>query len=70
MIPTHSGLDQLRAAQLAKLQGGVRDVLRTNAFWRARLSDIRSWSDFERLSLTTKDELLADQAATRRTGPT
>lgn len=63
MIPTHSGLDQLRAAQLAKLQGGVRDVLRTNAFWRARLSDITSWNDFERLSLTTKGELLADQSA-------
>jgi phenylacetate-CoA ligase len=63
MIPTHSGIDQLRAVQLAKLQGGVRDLLRTNAFWRARLSDIRSWSDFEHLSLTTKGELLADQAA-------
>jgi phenylacetate-CoA ligase len=38
-------------------------VLKTNAFWRSRLSEVRSWDDFERLPLTTKAELLADQAA-------
>jgi phenylacetate-CoA ligase len=38
-------------------------VLGTNAFWRARLTDVRGWDDFERLPLTTKAELLADQAA-------
>ena len=38
-------------------------MLKTNAFWRSRLSEIRSWDDFERLPLTTKAELLADQAA-------
>jgi len=63
VIPTAFRQDQLRAVQLAKLQDGVREVLRTNAFWRARLSDIHGWDDFERLPLTTKDELLADQAA-------
>jgi phenylacetate-CoA ligase len=63
LIPTKSHIDQLRATQLEKLQDGLREVLRANAFWRARLSDIRSWNDFERLPLTTKGELLADQAA-------
>ncbi len=62
MTPKPS-LDQLRSAQFQKLQDGVREVLRTNAFWRARLSDIRGWDDFERVALTTKGELLADQAA-------
>jgi phenylacetate-CoA ligase len=38
-------------------------VLGTNPFWRARLTDVRGWDDFERLPLTTKAELLADQAA-------
>jgi phenylacetate-CoA ligase len=63
VIPTKAHIDQLRATQLEKLQDGLREVLRANAFWRARLSDIRSWNDFERLPLTTKGELLADQAA-------
>jgi phenylacetate-CoA ligase len=38
-------------------------VLAANAFWRERLHDVRGWDDFERLPLTTKAELLADQAA-------
>src|SRR3989442_10118814 len=53
--------DQLRAMQLAKLRAGLPDVLATNAFWRARLQDVRGWDDFERLPLTTKSELVADQ---------
>src|SRR5437899_6896836 len=53
--------DQLRAMQLAKLRAGLPDVLETNPFWRARLHDVRGWDDFERLPLTTKSELLADQ---------
>src|SRR5438445_12080618 len=53
--------DQLRAMQLAKLRAGLPDVLATNPFWRARLHDVRGWDDFERLPLTTKAELLADQ---------
>ena len=51
----------LRDSQLAKLRAGLREVLRTNAFWRERLHDVRGWGDFERLSMTTKAELLADQ---------
>ena len=38
-------------------------MLATNAFWRERLSGVSGWDDFERLPLTTKPELLADQAA-------
>ncbi len=55
--------DELRAQQLAKLRAGLGEVLRTNAFWRARLTPIKGWDDFERLPLTAKDELVADQAA-------
>jgi len=51
----------LRDSQLAKLRVGLREVLRTNAFWRERLHDVRGWDDFERLPMTTKAELLADQ---------
>jgi phenylacetate-CoA ligase len=38
-------------------------VLATNAFWRERLSAVSGWDDFERLPLTAKSELLADQAS-------
>src|SRR6267378_1844690 len=55
--------DELKALQLAKLRAGLAEVLGANAFWRARLSDVRGWDDFERLPLTTKSELVADQAA-------
>ena len=41
----------------------MKEVLRTNAFWRARLHDVRGWDDFERLPLTEKSELVADQAS-------
>lgn len=53
----------LKDLQLRKLQAGLKDVLRTNAFWRERLTDVAGWDDFERLPLTTKGDLLADQAA-------
>jgi phenylacetate-CoA ligase len=39
------------------------DVLAHNQFWRARLHGVDGWDDFERLPLTAKSELLADQAA-------
>lgn len=55
-------LDAVRALQLEKLRAGLRQVLRTNAFWRARLHDVAGWDDFERLPMATKAELLADQA--------
>jgi len=49
--------------QLGKLRAGLTQVLATNAFWRERLSGVSGWDDFERLPLTTKSELLEDQAA-------
>ena len=55
--------DELRDLQLRKLRAGLADVVKTNAFWRARLTDIHSWDDFDRMPLTTKSELLADQQA-------
>ncbi len=55
--------DRLRAQQLEKLRTGLVDVLKTNAFWRSRLTEVSGWDDFERLPLTTKADLLADQAA-------
>jgi phenylacetate-CoA ligase len=63
VIPTEGDPDELRAMQLDRLQTGLRDVLSTNAFWRARLTGVRGWDDFDRLPLTTKSELIADQAA-------
>ena len=48
--------------QLRKLQAGLREVLRNNTFWRSRLHDVSGWHDFERLPLTSKTELVADQA--------
>lgn len=38
-------------------------MLRSNSFWRERLHDVAGWDDFERLPLTTKAELIADQEA-------
>jgi len=58
-----SSYDELRAAQLSRLRAGVSELLRGNPFWRGRLSEVRGWDDFERLPLTTKAELVADQAA-------
>jgi len=55
--------DEFRDLHLRKLRAGLAEVLKTNSFWRSRLSDVRGWDDFERLPLTTKAELLADQAA-------
>jgi phenylacetate-CoA ligase len=59
----NASLDALRAVQLERLRAGVTQVLRTNPFWQKRLTEIEGWDDFERLPLTTKDELLEDQAA-------
>ena len=60
---TQASEDAVRATQLEKLRAGLRQVLRTNPFWRARLHDVNGWDDFERLPVTTKAELLADQVA-------
>jgi phenylacetate-CoA ligase len=61
----HSGPDpdELRDLHLRKLRAGLAEVLKTNAFWRSRLTEVRGWGDFERLPLTTKEDLLADQTA-------
>jgi phenylacetate-CoA ligase len=53
--------EEIREQQLLKLRSGLAEVLATNPFWRARLHDVRGWDDFERLPLTTKAELVADQ---------
>ena len=58
-----SSLDRTRAEQLKRLRGGLPSVLRSNAFYRARLHDVRGWDAFERLPFTTKAELVADQSA-------
>lgn len=55
--------DAIRALQLAKLRAGLRDVLEGNAFWRDRLHEVQGWDDFERLPLTIKADVLADQAS-------
>src|ERR1700693_3510329 len=60
---SRTGPDGFRDLHLRKLRAGLAEVLDSNAFWRSRLTDVRSWDDFERLPLTTKAELLADQAA-------
>ncbi len=54
--------DELRDLTLRKLQAGLAEVLTANAFWRDRLHGVRGWADFERLPLTTKADLLVDQA--------
>jgi phenylacetate-CoA ligase len=58
-----SSLDATRAEQLQKLRAGLPDVLRGNAFYRQRLHGVEGWGDFERLPLTTKADLVADQDA-------
>jgi phenylacetate-CoA ligase len=63
-----TSVEEIRERQLVKLRAGLADVLATNAFWRARLHDVHGWDDFERLPLTTKPELLADQDAHRPFG--
>lgn len=58
-----SSLDRIRTEQLARLRARLPDVLRGSAFWRERLHDVAGWDDFERLPLTGKAELVADQEA-------
>jgi phenylacetate-CoA ligase len=59
----NSSLDRIRAEQLARLRARLPEVLGRNPFWRERLQDVGGWDDFERLPLTTKADLVADQAA-------
>ena len=61
--PSPAETDALRAVQLERLRTGLREVLKGNEFWRSRLTEVEGWDDFERLPLTRKDELMADQLA-------
>ncbi len=62
---------RLRGHQLARARTLVRAALGANPFWTARwraaglasAEDLRDWDDLRRLPLTTKSELVADQAA-------
>jgi phenylacetate-CoA ligase len=62
---------RLRAHQWQRLQGLARTVMGANPFWTARwraaglasADDLRGWDDFARLPLTSKRELVEDQAA-------
>jgi len=49
--------------QLERLGDGIHTLLTSNRFYRDRLHPVRTWDDFERLPLTTKDEITADQQA-------
>ncbi|TMD11487.1 MAG: phenylacetate--CoA ligase [Chloroflexi bacterium] len=56
-------IERLRASQLDRLREGIAIVRQSNRFYQARLHPVRTWDDFERLPLTTKDEITADQQA-------
>jgi phenylacetate-CoA ligase len=51
------------AAELERLGSGIESLLQSNRFYQDRLHPVRTWDDFERLPLTTKDEITADQQA-------
>jgi phenylacetate-CoA ligase len=51
------------AAQLERLGAGIESLLKSNRFYQGRLHRVRTWDDFERLPLTTKEEITADQQA-------
>ena len=53
----------MRGSQLERLGAGIDALLKSNRFYRARLHRVSTWDDFERLPLTTKAELMADQQA-------
>ena len=61
--PSGISEQEIRDLQLNKLRAGLTAVLATNQFWRSRLHSVSGWDDFERLPLTSKSELLADQAS-------
>jgi phenylacetate-CoA ligase len=63
--------DRLREHQWRRFRSMARELLGSNQFvarkWRgvgvASVDDLRDWLDFRRLPLTSKSELVADQAA-------
>jgi phenylacetate-CoA ligase len=58
-----ASVEEVRRLQLERLRSGLGTLLRSNPFWRGRLTDVHGWDDFERLPLTSKNDLLADQEA-------
>jgi phenylacetate-CoA ligase len=55
--------DAIRAEQLRRLRERIPHLIEHNAFYRDRLHPVESWEDFQRLPLTTKAEIVADQEA-------
>jgi hypothetical protein len=51
------------ATQLERLGSGIESLLQRNRFYRARLHPVTTWDGFERLPLTAKGEIAADQQA-------
>ena len=51
------------ATQLERLSAGIDTLLNSNRFYQGRLHPVSTCEDFERLPLTTKDEITADQQA-------
>ena len=49
--------------QLERLSAGIDTLLKSNRFYQGRLHPVSTWDAFERLPLTTKDEITADQQA-------
>src|SRR5437763_1672165 len=64
--PARASEEALRAVQLERLRAGTAHVLRSNPFWRERLTEIKGWDDFERLPMTTEQRIrnLRDVGAT------
>src|SRR5690349_4968787 len=62
-IPPPPGERGVGATQLERLAVGIDALLKSNRFYQARLHSVSTWDDFERLPLTTKDEITADQRA-------
>jgi phenylacetate-CoA ligase len=50
-------------SSLQRLKARIDSLLESNRFYQARLHPVATWDDFERLPLTTKAELMADQQA-------
>ena len=50
-------------SQLERVSAGIDTLLQSNRFYQARLHPVRTWDDFARLPLTTKDEITTDQQA-------
>ncbi len=66
MLPPPTSRAEIEAQQVARLAPLVAEMWARNRFWQTKWSgltpiEIRSLGDLERLPLTTKDELIADQ---------